>query len=303
MAGDASTWVTIADSARATMPSSFESKLGAPPEGRVLSRLLLESPNPRIAAATARASRMYGVPVELIARSETDLIRHQPLLRSGSCLPLGRPSFVREATRLACVQDARWDSHPRNLATFMPARPCTMRVEAALGLRIPHYVFPFPEQPFDAFLLGDDDVTTPYDRRHLLQAASIPWGTPLLLVPVRGLESRWTYYVVDGDVIGFGQVPPQAVPTGYLPDAQDVSAMIAALPRRKACILELGVLRSGETAFLRLQEPLQAQLPPTGEPWPALMRFLSMLWARWCEVREATIDGPVRLELSAEGLG
>lgn len=259
---------------------------------RVLSHLLLETPSPRIAAGAAQAIRMYGVPIELLHSNEADLIRHQPLLREGTCLPLGRPSFVRLATRLACGQDARWDSHPRNLATFMPARPCILRVEGALGLRIPHYVIPLGEQPFDAFVLGDDHFMTPYDRLHLLKAASIPWDTPLLLVPARGLESRWKYYVLDGDVIGFGQAPPQQFQPDAFPDAQDVSAMIAALPPQKTCILEVGVLRCGETAFLRLQDPLQAQLPRTGEPWPALMRFLSMLWTRWCEVHETTAIVP-----------
>ena len=270
---------------------------------RVLSHLLLETPSPRIADSAAQAIRMYGLPIELLHSNEADLIRYQPLLRERTCLPLGRPSFVRLATRLACGRDARWDSHPRNLATFMPSRPCTLRVEAALSLRVPHYVIPLPEQPFDAFLLGDDRFMTPYDRFHLLKAASIPWDTPLLLVPARGLESTWRYYVLDGDVIGFGQAPPQAAQAECLPDAQDVSAMIAALPPQKTCILEVGVLRRGETAFLRLQDPLQARLPPAGEPWPAFMHFLSLLWARWCEVHETTSSarGAIAAEAHLEG--
>lgn len=206
------------------------------------------------------------------------------MLRSGACLPVGAPPFSRAALKLAELSGFQWNGQPEELALFMPERPFKLQVGAALALSKPHYVMPLPGQQFDAFVLAGDDLMSSEDRRQLLRAANIPWHEHLMLMAVPEIESRWRYFLLNGDVVGFGSFAPEGRAAGGVPDPQDVSAMVVALPDLAACVLEVALMRNGDTAFLRLRDPLETQWLTAGAQRPGLMHYLSMLWERWCEL-------------------
>jgi len=101
-------------------------------------------------------------------------------------------------------------------------------------------------------------------------------GAPL------NISSKWRYYVLDSDVIGYAPFQATTKNTECPPEPAEVSAIVARIPpEATAYALDVAVLADGQTTLLTVRDAWGLDLLASGPNKPHPLEFLTFLWRRW----------------------
>lgn len=266
------------------LPSAFGFKNSLPTGTPLLHSIVLQAPETPEAFSAAAAVRQHGLPVQVLRARPDELAQHARALRSGGCLPVGTPAFMRLAIQLARLPEPDWTCWPSSLDAYMLNHPRRVTAASALRMRRPLVIQPLASDQFKAFVLADSMCRmTPDDLEHLRRLQRLPASEPVLVRPALELAAEWRYYVLHGEVVGFAPCQP-GTSASACPDLEDVSAIIAATPGDAAYAIDVGLLRGGGSTLLRVHDPLRVELIPLGPNRPTALSFLRMQWTRWLEL-------------------
>lgn len=270
------------------LPSSFGFRNSLPSGTPVLHSVLLQAPETPEGFSTAAAVRQHRLPVQVLRARPDELAQHARALRTGGRLPVGTPAFMRLAIQLARLPEPDWTCWPSRLDAYMLNQPHRVTAASALRMRRPLVIAPLASDQFKAFLLADNvRRMSPEDLDHLRRLQQLPASEPVLVSPALELAAEWRYYVLHGEVVGFGPCQP-GTPVTARPDLEDVSAIVAAAPGDAAYAIDVGLLRAGGSTLLRVHDPLRMELIPVGADRPSALSFLRMQWTRWLELVRCT---------------
>lgn len=270
------------------LPSSFGFTNSLPNGTPVLHSILLQAPETPEGFSAASAVRQNRLPVQVLRARPDELASHARALRTGGCLPVGTPTFMRLAIQLARLPEPDWTCWPSRLDAYMLNQPKRLTAASALRMRRPLVVRPLATDQFKAFLLADSlRRMSPEDLEHLRRLQKLPDSEPVLVSPALEIAAEWRYYVLRGEVVGFAPCQP-GTPTSACPDLEDVSAIVAATPGDAAYAIDVGLLRAGGSTLLRVHDPLRVELIPHGADRPSPLSFLRMQWTRWLELVRCT---------------
>ena len=200
------------------------------------------------------------------------------LSKSGSELPVGSVEYMKKAFALCGLIVTPVSSYPKELEPF-------------LGRQIIESKF---------FCVPDDWFVKPKDLKKFTGAIKseiydqlcvrepISPTTPVWASAPVIWVSEWRYYLIDGELAGFGRYDdgPEDAPT---PDLSIVNAAIAAWTTApKGGSLDFGVLKDGRTALVEANDGFSlGYYKGTLTP----QRYLSLLISRWTElVQDRTRD-------------
>jgi hypothetical protein len=215
-----------------------------------------------------------------ISRCQIDgLVGHQAQLRGGGCLPVGSVEFVSAAMDLADIARPTPDPYPSRLAPWF-FRAIERRHAGGIAGRC--FVKPAARlKAFDGFVLDPGTPSLSMTEHAQEQLAALQQLGPDEMVwvcePVEFL-SEWRYYVQGGSILGSARYDPDGPDDAPQPLATDVEQAIVAYGRHEAHALDMGVLSTGQTALVEVNDAFAIGLYAGAlEPHA----YLAYLWSRW----------------------
>lgn len=216
--------------------------------------------------------------------ARADVSQYAAQLREGA-LPVGSVEFVRAAMQACALREPPNLTYPDALKDFLRRDVCLQRAGRILQTR---FVKPVQTKRFTGFVF--DPMASPEHQQDAfvreqhecflsLSADDLVWSGE----PVQWL-SEVRYYVLAGQVLGEGRYDDGA-DDAPLPSREEVEAMVRAWSARdgapQAYALDVGVLRSGETALIECNDAWAL-----GYYRGSLEReaYLEMLWRRWQQI-------------------
>ena len=233
--------------------------------------------------AVIHAALLEDILVQTIGIESLD--RHSDKLRSGSLIPVGSVEYVRAALQAAGLSEPPNMSYPVALDDFLHRRVRLGRAGEVLGT---WFVKPQQTKAFTGFVfdtMTDPEKLNPHDKEQharfiALDARSLVW----ISEPVKWL-SEVRYYLDHGQVVGSARYDADGADAAPLPDPDVVGAavseMTSTLRPDLICALDMGVLDSGETALIEVNDFWAIGL--YGRAMPSKV-YLDMLVRRWQQI-------------------
>jgi hypothetical protein len=182
-----------------------------------------------------------------------DLEQHAALLYAGEALPVGTVEFVRRAMRIAGINEPQNLSYPPGCEPWLRRELGLRKAGEVLGR---WFVKPQKTKAFTGFVfdsLGDPSCLTPHDaEQHAAFMALDPSETVYAGEVVQFL-SEWRFYVADGQVHGRARYD-DGDDHAPEPDGSEVAACIRAMGLPHPYALDMGVLSTGETAIVEVND-------------------------------------------------
>lgn len=191
-----------------------------------------------------------------VVNSDLDRIHeHAPGLAQGQIMPVGSVEYVREAMRIAGVQEPDSDPYPESLKPWFKRRIEKRRAGSILDVS---FVKPVATKLFNGFVfdpLGDPALLDEHDREQhaafiAMDANALVW----VAEPVR-FVSEWRYYVDRGGVAGSARYD-DGEENAAEPNPDDVmlAAEAASQELQHGFALDMGVLDTGETVLCEVND-------------------------------------------------
>lgn len=208
------------------------------------------------------------------------LADHQEAFTLGY-MPVGSVEFVRRAMDLAGITEPENLSYPPGCEPYAKRKIWKSTTERALNMTGTRFIKSAQTKLFTGFVLDSDCGAMGLNNHDQLQynaLCCLPSGTPVWISEPVQWVSEYRYYVMDSEVIGYArydQDESDAVPE---PDISIVHRCIENLAISHPYALDMGVLASGETAFVETNDAWAIGLYG-GALKP--MDYLQYLWTRW----------------------
>lgn len=250
-------------------------------EQRGPAAVVLQEPPRAIGTVIVSALEAAAIPVPVVRVDVKHLAPLTARLRSGRCLPVGTPEFMRECVRIA-GREAHWDPYPRILAPHLLHQPRLLTARRAVTWTRPVFLKPAEGKPFRGFVARAARAEmTPDEDLQMSRLVGLEATTPVWVAGAMNIHSIWRYYVLDGGVAGFAPLEMPPAGENLQPALEDVSAVVAAMPTGMPYALDFAVHRDGCTSLLCVRDPLFVDLIPFGPDRPAPLSYLLMVWKRW----------------------
>lgn len=226
-----------------------------------------------------RTAVMLSDGLQAVSATLAGLAQFEGHLRQGA-LPVGSVEFVRAAMALARVKE------PENLSYHPRAKPFLQRevtqVSAGLVRTLgPRFIKPLETKLFTGFVYDHAACSTEMEPHiqeqrqafDAMPADAIVWAC----LPVIW-RSEWRYYVVDGKIKGAGRYDQGECLEAPSPDCQVVEKCINALALAHPYAIDFGVLSTGETALVEVNDSWAIGLY---ENALTPKQYLDFLYSRW----------------------
>ena len=239
--------------------------------------ILQDQSSPEVRACL-KAAVMGDERIAVLRSGIFDLHLHEDLLRSGHALPVGSVEFVREAMSVAGVPEPAGLSYPSCLTRFLRRDVRQVRAGSVLGRC---FVKPLKTKLFTGFVF---DILK---RREDMDAFEREQYDAFMEVPDRDLVwccdpveflSEWRYYVRGGQVIGEARYDAEGSEDAPKPDECVVREIVDGLPFLHPCAVDVGVLESGETALVEVNDAWAIGLYAGALGDKDYLEFLSERW-------------------------
>ena len=219
----------------------------------------------------------------------TALGSHAQELRSGAAVPVGSVEYVREAMRVAGLIEPENMSYPAALDRFLHREINRRAAGQVIGN---WFVKPVTTKAFTGFVFDtmQDPITLDeHDREQYDAFMDLSPDTEVWLSePVRWV-SEVRYYVTSGVIKGSDRYDPDGADDAPLPDVAVVNEALEALKSARGasvtCSIDMGVLSTGETALVEVNDGWAIGL------YGSALRskdYLELLIARWQQICEMT---------------
>lgn len=248
-----------------------------------LRAVLLASTGAPAAQGLAQAIWGSGLPIVVHSVTLATLKRHAKLVSEGAALPVGDRGLTLKSLEYAKLARPTWSVYPQALLPHMQHMPRLLTASAALRWRKPIFTRPALGGDFKGFINRDDpDLMSSEDRASLEKLLSLSRASPVWVCAPLEIVGIWRYYVLDGELLGYGRVHGNHA---HEPESEEVSAIIAAAPHDTPYIVDMAVLRDGSTTLLRTRDVLDMGYPVvTGRSIPSPLDHLRMAWSRWTQL-------------------
>jgi hypothetical protein len=229
--------------------------------------------------AVAQGAALLDVPVHRV--SLESLPEQREALVAGA-LPVGSVEFVRASMHLAGIDEPESLTYPPELDALLGRRVTTMPLDRVRGTR---FVKPVTTKLFTGFVWHEsrrDDDYDEHDFEQLQVLRALPRDTMLWVTePVR-FQCEWRYYVLDGQVIGAGRYDPDGEDDAPAPSPmvlhEAVAAMSKVADRPVSYAVDLGVLESGDTVLVEVNDAWAIGLYGRALEPKDYLRFLAARW-------------------------
>lgn len=243
--------------------------------------------------AVAQAAMLLDSPVRVMTLPIEELASRAADLRSGAALPVGTVEYVRAAMQAAGLAEPANMSYPPALNPFLRRDVTQLRAGTVLGT---WFVKPVATKTFTGFVFDtmlDPDALDADDREQYDAFMALPPDAPVWVCePVKWL-SEVRYYVLNGRIIGQGRYDPSGADDAPLPDPIVVDAALAALVAAKGhsltCALDMGVLATGSTACVEVNDAWAIGLYGNALHPKDYLEFLITRWKQIC-AQSAPVD-------------
>lgn len=208
-------------------------------------------------------------------------------LQEGRLLPVGSVEFVRAAMAIAGITEPDNLSYPKPLRHLLKRDLFQLAAGQVVGT---WFVKPMRTKTFTGFVfdtMADPITLCEHDQEQ--HAAFLGMGaaeTVWVSEPVTFL-SEWRYYVHQDRVLGCARYDPEGSDGAPHPDAAILAESVRAMREIgvAACAIDLGVLDSGETALVEVNDAWALGL--CGRAL-APSQYLTMLRDRWVQMLAPT---------------
>lgn len=274
-----------------TSPAARPARAGSSPELErlrtvrpSLRRVIVEEPDSPEVRAVVHAIRTEGLPFIVTHAPGPTFNRFSAELRLGTCLPVGSIGFVQACMALAGIPPPQWSCYPRPLAKHLLQAPHCITAGAALQAGTPTFIKPVMGKSFAGFVLRPYSELDDRAREQLVALSRLDPATPVWAAHALTLCSEWRYYVLSGDVIGFGCYARSGGDPAVHPPLEEIGTIVAAVPNDAAYALDVGVLASGELTLVALRDAWALDLVGGGAHAPLPLDYLKLLWMRWVKL-------------------
>lgn len=241
--------------------------------------IILQSPHTYETRAI-RAASMVLDHIQVTDATVESLRQHVRKLANGA-LPVGSVEFVREAMRLAGIAEPDNLSYPPAASKYLHRTVRQCNAGEVIGCQ---FVKPVQTKLFTGFVFDTAKNRETYCEHDQVQFdAFMRLGTndKVFVSDPVAWASEWRYYVAHGQIIGqarYDQLDDESAPT---PDLNAVKACMAEMAIDHPYALDFGVLATGETALVEVNDAwsiglYQGALKP--------QHYLSFLQTRWADI-------------------
>ena len=206
-------------------------------------------------------------------------------LTSGTALPVGSVEFVREAMRVAGIEEPENMSYPPVLTDFLCREVHRVRAGDVLGT---WFVKPCATKAFTGFVfstLADPEKLDEHDRIRYEAFMALPATESVWISEPVEFLCEWRHYVMGSNVIGRARYDEDGADEAPEPDSSVVALAVQAMGPG-SYVLDFGVLDSGETALVEVNDAWAI-----GHYGKALRprEYLKFLGTRWNELMESKL--------------
>ena len=209
-----------------------------------------------VESRAVRMASMLADDIKVTNSSIDGLQDHQSILGKGA-VPVGSVQFVRRAMELAGVTEPQNLSYPPGCEPYAKRKIWSSTAGQALNMTGKRFIKSAETKVFTGFVLDSDAGALALNNHDQIQYNALCALTPDAPVwvsePVYWI-SEYRYYVMDSRIIGqarYDQDESDDVPE---PDVGVVHQCIADLAIPHPYALDMGVLASGETAFVEVND-------------------------------------------------
>ncbi|MEJ6002505.1 ATP-grasp domain-containing protein [Paucibacter soli] len=235
--------------------------------------------------AVGQVALMRDIPIHRVEIHQ--LVEHAGLLRAGA-LPVGTVEFVREAMRVAGINEPESMSYPVELNVLLGRQLDVMPLDRVRGRK---FIKPVTTKIFTGFVWDPSAPDETYSEHDLEQLEVTRGLKPETMVyvaePVRFL-CEWRVYVQGGLILGSARYDQDGEDEAPTPDADLVRRAVDLMSDSKgapaAYGLDVGVLDTGETVVCEVNDAWALGL--YGRAVEA-RDYVSMLASRWVQIRGA----------------
>lgn len=213
--------------------------------------IILQSPS-TFETRVIRSASMMGDPMKVLSASLEQLSGHSGHLQDGA-LPVGSVEFVRAAMVLAGIPE------PKNITYPDAARPYLLRSvhQRRAGDVLGHcFIKPVATKAFTGFVFNtmtDPETLSRHDQEQHSAFLAMPSDDLVWVSDPVQWSSEWRYYVDDGVILGRARYD-DGDEYADEPDLAQVHACVADLALDHPYVLDFGVLDSGETALVEVND-------------------------------------------------
>lgn len=235
--------------------------------------------------AAQQAAILLGLPIRRI--NLECLIDHALAISAGVAIPIGSVEFVREAMRVGEILEPPNDTYPKELRPLLRREVRKQRAGSVLGT---WFVKPMSTKTFSGFVfdtMQDPGALPEYDREQYDIFVTLhPNDEVWISEPVRFL-SEWRYYVLSGELVGEARYDPDGTDDAPKPDVSIVIDAISKLREARqmalTCAMDFGVIESGETALVEVNDAWALGLYGSAVPAKTYLRMLVNRWNQICQ--------------------
>lgn len=219
-----------------------------------MSTVILQTPSTVETRSIHRASMLLEniiVYRSKITELSSKLIKDQ--LIQGA-MPAGSVAFVREALRIAGIKEPDNISYPTSALPYLHRSIKKVRAGSVLGT---WFIKPVHTKIFTGFVfdsLSKPESYSPHDREQYDAFMAMPSDAMVWQSETVVWKSEWRYYVAFDCIIGHARYDDGADDDAEIPDLNIVKNCIASLDFDNTYSIDFGVLSTGETALVEVND-------------------------------------------------
>lgn len=201
-------------------------------------------------------------------------------------VPVGSVEFVREAMRVSGIPVPPGLSYPEQLECFL-YREVTRKPLREVRLEAPIFLKPVAVKLFTGFVLRPGLTIEHYDahdREQMQVVCGLPGAAEVYTSEVVEFLSEWRFYVLRGSIVGQARYDADGEDDAPVPNLSVVRDAIQRFPGPAAYALDFGVLATGETALVEVNDGWALGLYST---CVKASTYFELLGARWRELAQA----------------
>lgn len=249
-----------------------------------MSTIILQSPSTHETRVIHTASMLLDH-IQVFNSNLDSLNQFARHLQDGA-LPVGSVEFVRKAMQIAGISEPQFSCYPGNSKKYW-RRNIELSTVGQLGESIDNqvarFIKPVKTKLFSGFILDtSQDLTASgaYAREQMEILATLSKNEPIWVSDPVEWQSEWRYYVAHGEIIGSARYD-DGDESAAKPDLWVVQRCIADLALAQPYALDMGVLASGQTALVEVNDAWAIGL--YGKAMES-KNYLYFLRSRWREL-------------------
>lgn len=197
-------------------------------------------------------------------------------------LPVGSVEFVREAMRIAGIVEPQNLSYPGAAIDFLYRSVHLSTAGEVLGR---WFVKPVKTKLFTGFVfdtMAKPNTYSPHDREQYDAFMALDAREPVWVSEDVTWTSEWRYYVQGGQIVGEARYDQSDDENAPVPSKATVLDCVAQLGIKHPYAIDFGVLTSGETALVEVNDAFAIGLYGDAMGPKEYLAFLS---ERWCSMK------------------